>query len=354
MSLHTSLKSFESIRHIPGVYVGHATLADAGTGCTAIVCPAGAVGAVDVRGGAPATRETDLLRPEETVQTLDAVVLSGGSAFGLAASCGVAEELERRGIGVNVGVGVVPIVSSACLFDLACGSAEVRPGIEEGIAAVRAAFDEASEPLERGNVGAGTGCSVGKIAGPARTMKSGLGEAVEQAGELVCAAVVAVNAAGDIVDPDTHEVIAGVLSADGGGLESSVDILLSQQRESAFARSHGDTRTNASHLSREQAQPRTNTTLSCVVTNARLNKAEATKVAQMAADGYAHAILPTHTTNDGDTIFVMATGQVKAPVDVVGVLAAQAISHGIVDGVRSAKSAYGYVAARDLEKRRMK
>lgn len=328
------MQQISSITQIPGIYAGHATLAEAGTGCTVIVCPAGATGGVDVRGGAPATRETDLLRPEETVQTLDAVVLSGGSAYGLAASCGVAEELEHRRIGVNVGVGVVPIVSSACLFDLACGRSDVRPGVAEGAAAVRAAFEHAEEPLERGNVGAGTGCTIGKVAGPARSMKSGLGEAVEQAGELICGAVSAVNAAGDIWDPDTHKPIAGVLNEDGTGLASTVELVLQMQRESDFARSHG--------------VPRTNTTISCVVTNARLSKAEATKVAQMAADGYAHAIKPTHTTNDGDTIFVMATGEVEAPVDVVGILSAQAIAHAIVDGVRSAQSAYGVISAAEL------
>lgn len=328
------MQQISSITQIPGIYVGHATLAEAGTGCTVIVCPAGATGGVDVRGGAPATRETDLLRPEETVQTLDAVVLSGGSAYGLAASCGAAEELERRRIGVNVGVGVVPIVSSACLFDLGCGRSDVRPGVAEGVAAIRAAFEHAEEPLERGNVGAGTGCTIGKVAGPARSMKSGLGEAVEQAGELICGAVSAVNAAGDIWDPDTHKPIAGVLNEDGTGLASTAELVLQLQRESDFARVHG--------------VPRTNTTISCVVTNARLSKAEATKVAQMAADGYAHAIKPTHTTNDGDTIFVMATGEVEAPVDVVGILSAQAIAHAIVDGVRSAQSAYGVISSAEL------
>ena len=322
-----SPRKIESVTQIPGIYAAHATNAGAGTGCTVIVCPNGATGGVDVRGGAPATRETDLLRPEETVEVLHAVVLSGGSAFGLAASCGVAEELERRGFGLNVGVARVPIVSGACLFDLACGDAHLRPTQEDGRTACAAALDSSGAPLERGNVGAGCGCTVGKLAGPERAMKSGLGEDVEQAGELVCGALAAVNACGDVRDPDTGEKIAGVRAQDGS-LANTVEVLLG-----GFAR---------------MPLARTNTTISCVVTNARLSKAQATKVAQMAADAYAHAITPTHTTNDGDTVFVMATGEVDAPVDVVGSLATRALGRAIADGARSATSAYGYVAARDL------
>lgn len=316
-----------SIRDIEGIYVGNATNVEAGTGCTVIVCPAGATGGVDVRGGAPATRETDLLRPEETVQALHAVVLSGGSAFGLAASTGVAEELERRDIGLDVGVTKVPIVSGACLFDLMCGRGDVRPTAADGASAVAAAL-EATGPLERGNVGAGTGCTVGKLAGAAQAMKTGLGEDVETCGELVCGAVVAVNAVGDVVDPTTGAPVAGLLDPTGEVLASSTEALLS--------------------LAASMPLERTNTTISCVVTNALLTKAEATKVAQMAADAYAHAIRPTHTTNDGDTVFVMATGEVPMPIDVVGVLATKALERAIVDAARSAQGAYGFKAACDL------
>ncbi|MDM8270893.1 P1 family peptidase [Thermophilibacter provencensis] len=322
-----SEKSVTSVTQIPGIYVGHATNEEAGTGCTVIACPEGATGGVDVRGGAPATRETDLLRPEETVEVLHAVVLSGGSAYGLSASCGVAEELERRGYGLDVGVARVPIVSGACLFDLACGDPTVRPSVEDGRAACASALDGAGVPLARGNVGAGTGCTVGKLAGPERAMKSGLGEFVECAGELLCGAISAVNACGDVHDPDTGEKIAGLRNEDGA-LGSSVEALLGGYATMPLSR--------------------TNTTISCVVTNARLTKAQATKVAQMAADAYAHAISPTHTTNDGDTVFVMATGAVEAPVDVVGALATKALGRAIADGARQAESAYGYVAACDL------
>ena len=321
------MPSIESITQIPGIFAGHATNPEAATGCTVIVCPAGATGAVDVRGGAPATRETDLLRPEETVQVLHAVVLSGGSAFGLAASVGVADELERRDMGLDVGVAKVPIVSGACLFDLMCGRADVRPDAHMGEEAVRNAFARAGEPLERGNVGAGTGCTVGKVAGPSRAMKTGFGESVVQSGELVCGAVSAVNAVGNVVDPQTGTFVAGVLSADGSRI-----IAVQEALAEAAA-----------------AMPlRTNTTISCVVTNAKLTKAQATKVAQMAADAYAHAINPTHTTNDGDSIFVMATGEVEAQVDMVGMLATAALEGAIVDAAREAEGAFGLKAARDL------
>ena len=322
------MATITSITQIKGIHAGHSTNEAAGTGCTVIVCPAGATGAVDVRGGAPATRETDLLRPEETVDVLHAVVLSGGSAYGLAAACGVAEELERHDIGLDVGVAKVPIVSGACLFDLGVGSATVRPTSLDGVAATREALDFPDSPLERGNVGAGTGCSVGKLSGPARAMKAGIGEHVECAGELVCGAVTAVNACGDVVDPDTGVAIAGVLSEDGTLAANTTDALIGMQAAMPLAR--------------------TNTTISCVVTNARLTKAQATKVAQMAADAYAHAIRPTHTTNDGDTIFVMATGEVDAAVDIVATLATRALERAIADAAHEAEGAYGLKAAHDL------
>lgn len=313
---------------IAGVFAASVSNHEAGTGCTAIVCPGGATGAVDVRGGAPATRETDLLRPEETVDRLHCVVLSGGSAYGLAAACGAAEELERRGIGLDVGVGVVPIVSSACVFDLACGSPDVRPGTAEGALAVARALDERDRELEAGNHGAGCGCTVGKLRGPAHAMKGGLGRATASSGELVCCAIAAVNAFGNVVDPKDGSPVAGTLSNEGRPLDLA-----------------GSLAAHSDHV----PFLRTNTTISCVVTNAFLTKAQATKVAQISADAYAHAIKPTHTTNDGDTIFVMATGEVEVTVDEVGMLATRALEEAIVDGVRSAEGAYGFPAVSDLE-----
>ena len=300
-------KPMAGIAQIDGVYAASVTNEEAGTGCTVIVCPKGATGAVDV---------------------LHAVVLSGGSAFGLSASCGVAEELERRGIGVDVGVGKVPIVSSACLFDLACGASDVRPTVADGARVAALALDGPREGLACGNHGAGTGCTVGKFLGPERAMKAGLGEHVERAGMLVCGAVAAVNALGNVVDPASGAPVAGALAEDGHSIAGDADAIAAVAQAAPWLRS--------------------NTTISCVVTNARLTKAQATKVAQMSADAYAHAIRPTHTTNDGDTVFVMATGEVEAPVDAVGMLAVRALEGAIVRGAREARSAYGFTAACDL------
>ena len=328
------------VSQIPGIRIAHHTDEQNGTGCTVIVCPAGATGGVDVRGGAPATRETDLLRPEETVDVLHAVVLSGGSAYGLAASCGVAEELERRAIGLDVQVGLVPIVSGACLFDLGFANPAVRPNAANGAQATAAALDDAPSPLPRGNVGAGTGATVGKLGGPALAMKGGLGTSVAQAGPLTCGAIAAVNACGNVYDPDTGAVIAGMRAQDGSGIVDECALALRMAAHMPLdAQTPGDAQPPA---------PRTNTTISCVITNAKLTKAQATKVAQMAADAYAHAIRPVHTTNDGDTVFVMATGEVEMPVDVVGILATRALCHAIADGARSAQTSHGIPGAASL------
>lgn len=346
--------AIKDISEISGINIAHYTDEANGTGCTVIVCPKGATGGVDVRGGAPATRETDLLRPEETVDVLHAVVLSGGSAFGLAAANGVAEELERRNLGLDVFVTKVPIVSGACLFDLAFGDAHVRPTAENGAAAVAEALDNAPHPLPVGNVGAGTGCTVGKLAGPAQSMKGGLGTAVAEAGQLVCGALSAVNACGNVVDPITGENIAGMrAAADSTQIVSTVEAALAMGAPMPLDIKHADERIDHDAVAQAEdaaAAPaaRTNTTISCVVTNAKLTKAQATKVAQMAVDAYAHTIKPTHTTNDGDTIFVMATGEVEAPVDVVGILATQALENAIVCGARSAKTSHGLIGAADI------
>lgn len=314
--------ALHDISEFPGISIAHYTDTENGTGCTVIVCPDGATGGVDVRGGAPATRETDLLRPEETVDVVHAVVLSGGSAFGLAAGCGVAEELERRGLGLDVGVTKVPIVSGACLFDLAYKNPMVRPTLENGVSAVAQALDAPETPLGQGSVGAGTGCTVGKLAGPECSMKSGLGTSVGEAGPLQVGAVAAVNACGNVVDPVSGKAIAGMrVAPNSEEIASVVDAALSMAHQMPLK------------LAQDE---RTNTTISCIVTNAKLTKAQATKVAQMAADAYAHTIQPTHTTNDGDAIFVMATGKVEIPVDVIGILATRVLEQAIVNGARYA------------------
>ena len=326
------------IQRVDGFRIGHWTNAGAGTGCTAIVAPEGATGGVDVRGGAPASRETDLLRPENTVDQVHAVVLSGGSAFGLEAASGVARELESRGIGLPVGPTQVPIVCSSCIFDLAFGRADVRPDIEAGKAAVRAALDgDPDAPVAEGTVGAGTGATVGKLMGPDHVTKGGLGARAFQLGPLQMGAVASVNACGNVVDPATHQAIAGVrLTADGNQI---IDM------EEAVFQAAGNL---------QMPLDRTNTTISCLVTNAALSKAQCTKVAQMAADAYAHVIRPTHTTNDGDTIYVLASGKLgaevsaKLPLDLIGLLATRALEAALVAGCTEATGLFGIPAARDL------
>lgn len=327
-----------SITSIPGFRFGHWTDTEAATGCTAIVAPEGAVGGVDVRGGAPASRETDLLRPENTVDAVHTVVLAGGSAYGLEAASGAMRELEARGIGLDVGVGRVPIVCSSCLFDLAFGSATVRPDASAGAQAVRAALDgDAAGPLTEGSVGAGTGATVGKLAGPARAMKGGLGARAFALGPLQVGAVAAVNAVGNVVDPATHTPVAGMRAA-----EDSCEILDMEEAMLAMA----------SQLT--MPLDRTNTTISCIVTNAALTKAQATKVAQMAADAYAHTIRPTHTTNDGDTIYVLASGLLEPgacaqlPLDLIGLVATRALEAAIVAGCTEADGLHGLPAHRNL------
>lgn len=311
------------IHEVAGFSFGHWTDLSAATGCTAVVCPTGAVGGVDVRGGAPASRETDLLRPEETVDAVHAVMLSGGSMYGLEAASGAARELERRGIGLPVGPALAPIVCSACLFDLLIGSADVRPDVDAGAAAVATALDGSGTPLAEGSVGAGTGATVGKLLGPERAMKGGLGARAFALGSLQVGAIAAVNACGNVVDPVTQRPIAGVR-----GGEDGIQILDMEEAMLAMA--------GQVAMPLDQ-QPRSNTTISCIVTNAKLTKAQATKVAQMAADAYAHAIRPTHTTNDGDTVFALASGEGgEWPLDLIGLVATRALEAAIAAGCREA------------------
>ena len=323
--------------------VGHWTDLAAGTGCTVVAAPSGATGAVDVRGGAPASRETDLLRPENTVEQVHAVCLSGGSAFGLEAASGVARALEQAGIGLPVGPTQVPIVCSSCIFDLAFGDAFTRPDARAGALAAQAALTGCANPDEHasadacaeGNVGAGTGATVGKLNGPACAMKGGLGARAFALCSLKVAAISAVNACGNVVDPVGGQPIAGMRPA-----PEAREIV---SMEEAFLTPGG---TGAMPLDR------TNTTISCVFTNARLTKAQATKVAQIAADAYAHTIRPTHTTNDGDTIYVLASGTLDdadaLPLDVVGLVATRALEAAITAGCTQAESLHGIPAARDL------
>ncbi len=319
-----------AITDVEGIEVGHWTNLDAATGCTVVLCREGAVGGVDVRGSAPGTRETDLLRPVNLVQQAHAVVLSGGSAYGLDAASGVMRWLEEQGIGFNVGVGVVPIVASAVLFDLTIGRPDVRPGPEAGYAACQAA---SNGPVTEGCVGAGTGATVGHLFGPFFTTKSGLGTAARCiAGEVTVGALVAVNAFGDVVDPMTGKVIAGPRDPQGQGFVNTIERL------------HAD-------LSQTTFGFPSNTTLAVVATDAVLSKEGANKMAQMAHDGLAQSIRPVHTMMDGDTVFALATGrQAEASVDVsvVGAVAASVLGEAVVRAVRQATSLAGVPAAREV------
>ena len=315
------------ISDIKGIRVGHANSPKMDTGCTAIICEKGAYAGVDVRGGGPASRETELLKPVNMVQQIHCVMLSGGSAYGLAAGDGAMTYLEEKGIGFNVGVGVVPIVCGGSLFDLVVGDPKVRPDREMGYAACKAS--ESNNPLE-GNAGAGAGATVGKYLGIERMMKSGLGIYGVEIGEVQIAALVAVNALGDVVDVDTGKRIAGIISEDKGQLSNTEEIMM------------GEISGNRNVFSG-------NTTLGCIVTNAKLNKDQANKLASIAHNGYARAIRPVHTSADGDTIFIMATGEVEVNPDALGALATDVMARAINRAARMAEPAFGLKAARDFE-----
>ncbi|MBC7223462.1 MAG: P1 family peptidase [Anaerolineae bacterium] len=319
---------YNAITDVSGIKVGHYTDLEAATGCTVVLCEEGAVAGVDTRGSAPGTRETDLMRPVRLVQKVHAVVLSGGSAFGLDAACGVMRYLEEKGIGFDTGVAKVPIVAEAVLFDLAIGSATVRPDAAAGYAACQAAT---SGPVEEGCVGAGTGATVGKLFGPAGATKCGLGTASAHiGGGVVVAAIVAVNAFGDVVDPETGTIVAGTRDPQTGAFVDTMRML------------HGDLGGFTGAFSGS------NTTIGVVATNARLTKEGANKVAQMAHDGFAMAIRPVHTMWDGDTIFALATGEKEADVSVVGAVAAQVMARAIVRAAQKATTLAGVPAAAAL------
>ena len=322
----------DTLTAIEGLKVGHVTLKERPTGCTVILAKDGTVGSVSQRGGAPGTRETDLLDPVNNVQVVTAIVLSGGSAFGLDAATGTMKWLDERNIGYPVGAsGVVPIVPSAILFDLGFGgNAKVRPGADCGYQAAGLASEA---PVEQGNVGAGAGATVGKSGGARGAgggpMKAGLGSyAIKLPNGLVVAAIVAVNAVGDIIDPENGQVVAGARGADGKLLDAR-----------KLLRGGGGREGRAGE----------NTTIGLVATNAKLTKVQAQKMAMMADDGYARAINPSHTPGDGDTIFSLATGTWDGPVNysTIGALAAEAMAEAVVRAAVHATSSSGLPSARD-------
>ncbi len=317
-----------ALTDMSGLKVGHWTNLEAATGCTVVLCPDGAVAGVDVRGTAPGTRETDLLDPVCMVEQVHAILIGGGSAFGLAAADGVMRWLEEHDYGFDVGVAKVPIVPAAILFDLPLGRADVRPDAAAGYAACEAATDG---PVPEGNVGAGTGASVGKAMGFKQATKSGLGIAGKKiSGGVVVAALVAVNAFGDVYDPARQQIIAGTRSP-GGGIVDTLKFAESMVGQTIAKLSKG-----------------TNTTLAVVSTNVKLTKSGATKVAQMAQDGLARTIRPAHTHFDGDTIFALSCGDKQADLSLVGALAADVLAEAVISATMAAEPLGGLPSAREL------
>lgn len=303
---------------ISGLQVGHAQNLEAATGCTVVLTTDGATCGVDQRGGAPGTRETDLLRPMHLVDKVQAILLTGGSAFGLAAADGVVRWLEERNIGHDVGVARVPIVPAAVIFDLTTGQSDVRPDAAMGYAACEAAVTN-SDTDQTGTVGAGTGATVGSILGPAAQMKGGLGTAViELNSGLLVGALIVVNCFGDVIEPDSGQILAGARKLPEGGFADTMKLL--KETGGGFAGQQ-------------------NTVIGVVATNATLSKEAMNKVAQMAHNGLARTIRPAHTMFDGDTIFALATGQgQEADTNVIGAFAAEVTAQAVVNAIRQATS----------------
>lgn len=394
------------ITDIKGFKLGNAENTDAATGCTVIVAEKGATAGVDVRGGGPATRETDLLRSENTIDKIHAVVISGGSAYGLEAGSGVMRELENMKIGHRVSNCIVPIVCQASLFDLNVGQPDVRPDRTMGVKAVHNAF--CGGEFHHGNYGAGTGASVGKFYGMNRAMKTGLGTFACSDGEIEVGAITAVNAFADVYDGRNH-VIAGLLSADGKRIDGTIRPLKNcvaaessynmknkmepffnkRKEEEKFAEPETTEEVRVEPAPAETVEPAEpknvpevldapetaeviqepvkeetpavneqskdmgyditfNTTISCLITNAKLTKAQCNKLASILHDGYARAIKPVHSTMDGDTIFVMTTGEKDVNFDAFAALATDIVQYSVIDGAISAESAYGLPAAREF------
>lgn len=313
------------ITDVQGIKVGHVQSEEGMTGCTVVICEQGATGGVDVRGSAPGTRETDLFKAEKMVDKVHAIVLSGGSAFGLEAASGVMKYLEEQSIGFDVGVTKVPIVASAVIFDLNIGNYKIRPDFNMGYKAAEIAN---SYENRQGNIGCGMGATIGKILGPQSAMKSGLGSATVKVGDLVVSAIVSVNSFGDIYDFRFNKQIAGVYDYKNNKLLNTVEIMKDMNKDLGF-----------------NVQ---NTTIGVIGTNAILTKAEANKVSEMAHNGYARSIDPIHTMLDGDTIFTMATNEIKADISLIGTLAAEVMSKAIINGVLFAEGSHGLNAYKDI------
>ena len=315
------------VTDIQNIRIGQAENTAAGTGCTVFICENGMRAGLDVRGGGPASRESELLKPLAAAQYIHAIVLAGGSAFGLGAANGVMGYLEARDIGFDVGVTKVPLVVQSDLFDLTVGECSVRPDAAMGYEAARRAMEDPN--YQDGNYGAGCGATVGKICGMDTCMKTGIGSFAIELGGLQIGAVVAVNALGDIYDWKTGQKIAGLLSLDRKSFRSTEEEL-------------------ARRITKIENRFANNTTLGIVLTNASFGKAQLCKIAGMAQDGFARSIRPVHTTADGDSIYAISLGDLEADQDLVGALGAEVMSEAIKRAVYAAESAYGFPAAGDL------
>ena len=322
------------ITDIENIKIGNAEDEKAGTGCTVIICERGAITGLDVRGGGPASRESELTKPFASAEVIHAVLLSGGSAFGLDAAGGVMKYLEERNIGFDVGVTKVPLVCESCIFDLRVGDYKIRPDAKMGY---RACVNSEKNNIQMGNHGAGTGATVGKILGIDFAMKSGLGFYALQIGNLKVGAIVSVNAFGDIFDYESGSMIAGVLNKEKNGFRNSEEelIKIAENKNLSF-----DIENNIT----------TNTTIGAIITNAKFTKSQMGKIASMSHNGFARTIKPVHTTLDGDSIYAMSVGDVNANLDAVGSIAAIVMGKAINSAIINTKSAYGFKAYNDLMK----
>lgn len=315
------------ITDVEGIKVGHSQSNEGMTGCTVVICEDGAIAGVDVRGSAPGTRETDLLNAEKMVNEIHAVLLSGGSAFGLDAAGGVMKFLEDKKIGFDVGVTKVPIVSGAVIFDLDIGDYSIRPNFNMGYLAAKNAKEEEKS---QGNIGCGMGATVGKILGPEYSMKSGIGSASMNVGNLWVGAIIAVNSFGDVYDYETNNILAGAYDYKNKKLLNSYEIMKEEKNIKDFSMK--------------------NTTIGVVATNGILSKPEANKVAQMAQNGLARSINPIHTMYDGDTIFTMSTGKIKSDVNLIGTLSSEVVSRAITNAILSTNSYKNILSYEDLKR----
>lgn len=315
-----------SIKDIEGIRIGNAQNFTGGTGCTVILSETGMCAGLDVRGGGPASRESELLKPLAAAQSIHAVLLGGGSAFGLDAAGGVMQFLEEKGIGFDVGVTKVPLVCQSDIFDLTVADAHTRPDKAMGYEACKGAY---KNNYQDGNFGVGTGATVGKFRGMDYCMKSGIGSYAVQIGELKVGAIVAVNALGDIYDHHSGRIVAGMLNEERSAFADTAKLLYNsyEVHDNKFVG---------------------NTTIGAIITNARFDKSQLSKIAGMAHNGYARSIRPVHTSADGDSIYALSVGNIAADCDMVGTLAADVMSEAILSAVKNAESAYGYPVCKDL------